>query len=361
MAAGVQPGGEDPLERVFGTASVGIAHVDGAGRFIRVNSAFAAAHLLDPDAFAGRSYREIYEEQGAADLFDELAGSFAGLGGSLEGMTGMALAWRFPHEPTRIHRFDWAVAPVRPAAGETDSAVLVAVESGERATAALIADLGALAAAAVANAEEMRELTESRARVVAGADEALRRIERDLHGGMQQRLVAVALQLRAAQAAMPEELTGVQADLEAVAAALSTAIDDLREAAQRIHPALLAQAGLGPALRTLARRSPVPVALAVSVDGRLSPPIETAAYAVVSEALADAVTRGAGTVRVTVEPLQDRLCVEVVDDGAGAAGGSRDGVVPLADRIAAAGGRLTVGRAPGGEGAVRAELPLTGP
>ena len=142
-----------------------------------------------------------------------------------------------------------------------------------------------LAATAIANAEAQAEVTASRARIVAAADQARRRIERDLHDGAQQRLVSLALQLRAAQAAMPPEL-GAQLD-RAVAEATG-ALDELREIAHGIHPAILAERGLAPTLKTLARRSPIPVDLQVQVNERLPEPVEVSAYYVIAEALANA-------------------------------------------------------------------------
>ena len=151
-----------------------------------------------------------------------------------------------------------------------------------------LAQFTELVATALANAQAQAELTTSRARIVATADETRRRIERDLHDGAQQRLVSLALQLRAAQAAVPPELDALAAELDGVAAGLNDAIDDLREFARGIHPAILAEGGLAAALSTLARRSAVAVALDVRVRERLPEPIEVGAYYVVSEALANA-------------------------------------------------------------------------
>src|SRR5208282_4143377 len=135
------------------------------------------------------------------------------------------------------------------------------------------------------------ELTTSRARIVAAADQARRRIERDLHDGAQQRLVSLALQLRAAQAAVPPELGELGADLSRAAAEATGALEEVREIARGIHPAVLAEGGLRLALKALARRSPIPVDLQVHADRRLPEPVEVSAYYVIAEALTNAATR----------------------------------------------------------------------
>ena len=121
-----------------------------------------------------------------------------------------------------------------------------------------ITDFTELVATAIANAETQAQLRESRGRMVATADHTRQKIERDLHDGAQQRLVSLALQLRMAQAAVPPELPELGTDLERVTAGLTDALDELREYARGIHPAVLTERGLGPALKALARRCPIP-------------------------------------------------------------------------------------------------------
>jgi signal transduction histidine kinase len=129
-----------------------------------------------------------------------------------------------------------------------------------------------LLATAIANAEGRAELEASRARIVATADATRRRIERDLHDGAQQQLVSLALEVRAAQASVPTEMSHHQDELSHIAEGLTTALDGLREIAHGLHPAILAEGGLGPALKTLAHRSPIPVELEVrTVGGCLNP------------------------------------------------------------------------------------------
>ena len=220
-----------------------------------------------------------------------------------------------------------------------------------------------LVATAIANAEAQAELTASRARIVASADETRRRIERDLHDGAQQRLVALALQLRAAQAAVPPGLGEVAADLERVAAGLNAALDELREFARGIHPAALADGGLGPALKALARRSPIAVDLDIRAERRLPEPVEVAAYYVVSEALTNVAKHaGASSVAVEVEANERVLRIDVRDDGMGGAefvAGS--GLVGLRDRVEALGGRITLRSEAGSGTALSVELPITSP
>jgi signal transduction histidine kinase len=213
------------------------------------------------------------------------------------------------------------------------------------------------------NSQLYAELTASRARIVATADQTRRRIERNLHDGAQQRLVSLALQLQEAQAAPPEpgELQARLGDL--VAEATST-LDELRELARGIHPAMLAEGGLRPALRTLARRSTVPVELDMRVDRRLPEPIEIAVYYVVSEALTNVAKHAhASVVHVDVDTAHgdggDVLRVHVCDDGRGGADlGGGFGLVGLRDRTEALGGRFGLQSIPGAGTTVLAELPL---
>jgi len=217
-----------------------------------------------------------------------------------------------------------------------------------------------LVATAIANAEAHEQLTASRARIVATADQTRRRIERDLHDGAQQRLVTLALQLRAVQGRVPPQLDQLTAEIDHVLAGLASTLDELREYARGIHPAILGQGGLAAALKTLARRSAVPVTLNVGTHARLPDHIEVTAYYVVSEALANAAKHAkASGVHVQVEPVGDVLRVDVRDDGDGGADPARgSGLIGLKDRVEATGGtfRLESGR---GEGThLLIELPV---
>ena len=223
-------------------------------------------------------------------------------------------------------------------------------------------DFTDLVATAIANAQSRAELISSRARIVTASDEARRRIERDLHDGAQQRLVTLALQLRAAAAAAPAGCEAARAEIADVAAGLVNVVDELREIARGLHPAILNEAGLRPALRALGRRSAVPAEMDLRIDGRLPEPVEVAAYYVVSEMLTNAAKHAnASVVEVRAEVSGGSLRLRVADDGAGGADPARgSGLVGLKDRVEALGGRFSVHSPPGGGTAVTAELPLAG-
>jgi signal transduction histidine kinase len=217
-----------------------------------------------------------------------------------------------------------------------------------------------LLATAIANAESRAELDSSRARIVATADATRRRIERDLHDGAQQRLVSLALEVRAVQASVPPDLGELRAELSRVAAGHADVLDELREIAQGIHPAVLADGGLGPALKTLARRSPVPVELDARVEGRLPEPVEVAAFYVVSEALANVAKYAcASVVQVAVATRDGVLRVSVRDDGLGGADPAiGSGLLGLKDRAEAIGGTISLDSPPGAGTSLFVELPL---
>jgi len=197
---------------------------------------------------------------------------------------------------------------------------------------------------------------------VAAGDQARRRIERDLHDGTQQRLVSLVLDLRAAEAAAPPELPELRAQLARVADGLAGALDDLREISRGIHPAILSEGGLGPALKAPARRSAVPVELDVHVQARLPEQVEVAAYYVVSEALANAAKHAhASVAHVEVEARDGSLHLSVRDDGVGGAvPGRGSGLIGLTDRVEALGGRISIA-SPSGQGTTMlVELPVKG-
>jgi signal transduction histidine kinase len=213
---------------------------------------------------------------------------------------------------------------------------------------------------AIANAESRADLAASRARIVATADETRRRIERDLHDGAQQRLVSLALGLRAAQAAVPPHLRELEGELSRVADEFASVQDELREFARGIHPAILVEGGLGPALKALARRSPVPVMMALRAEARLSERVEIATYYVVSEALTNVAKHARATVvHVSVEVVDDRLRVSVEDNGAGGADPAQgSGLMGLRDRVEALDGAMWI-RSTRGEGtSVHVEVPV---
>ncbi len=203
------------------------------------------------------------------------------------------------------------------------------------------------------------ELRRSRGRLVAAADEARRRLERDLHDGAQQRLVALSLDVRVARGLATRDPEAAARMLDEVGESLRGAIAELRDLARGIHPAVLTQQGLGPALATLVRRCPVPVTVHAVPAERLPPPVEASAYFLVAEALTNAARHARATrVDVTLRREDGLLRVEVADDGDGGAsadGGS--GLRGLADRLAALDGTLEVVSPPGGGTLVRGCVP----
>ena len=217
-----------------------------------------------------------------------------------------------------------------------------------------------LAAAAVASAERKAELTASRRRIVAASDLARHQIERDLHDGTQQRLISLGLALRTVARDVPPDEHDLRAELAGIASGLTAAAEDLQEISRGIHPAILSQGGLGRALRTLARRSSIPVGLDVTAHARLPEPIEVAAYYVASEALANATKHAqASRIHVSLATRDDRLLLSIRDDGVGGADPVHgSGLVGLIDRVEALGGSIRFSSQPGAGTDVAVELPV---
>jgi signal transduction histidine kinase len=218
-----------------------------------------------------------------------------------------------------------------------------------------------LVATAIANAHSSAQLSASRARVVAAADDGRRRIERDLHDGVQQRLVSLGLLLRNAQATLPEGLPELHAQLERVVQGMTSAFDELRAISRGIHPAILSVGGLGPALRTLTRRSPVPVELDLKDGVRLPERLEVAAYYVVSEALTNVAKHAqASVVQVELTAEDSTAELSIRDDGVGGADPDRgSGLIGLADRVEAIGGRIRITSRPGSGTSLVVTLPIS--
>jgi signal transduction histidine kinase len=207
---------------------------------------------------------------------------------------------------------------------------------------------------------QLAEVNASRARLVEAAEQQRRRIERDLHDGAQQQLLGLGMSLQAARATVPDGSPTARY-LDEATAQLRDSLAELRALSRGLRPALLAERGLGVALREVQRRATVPVNLAVNLTDRPDPAVETAAYFVVAEALQNA-ARHANQARVTVDVRQsgDRIEVTVCDDGPGGADErAGSGLRGLADRVAAAGGILTVASPPGRGTIVAARLPVT--
>ena len=220
-----------------------------------------------------------------------------------------------------------------------------------------LSEFADLVALALASAEARQELIESRARIVHAGDEARRKLERDLHDGAQQRLVSLALSLRMAGDALKSDPERGRQLLDHARAELDQAIEELRELARGIHPAVLTERGLAAAVELLCARSSVPVEFSISAE-RFDPTVEAASYYVVAEALTNVARYAdADSASVTISRTDDRVTVEISDDGRGGADPAHgSGLSGLADRVQALDGELTI-QSPAGEGTrVRAEF-----
>jgi PAS domain S-box-containing protein len=220
-----------------------------------------------------------------------------------------------------------------------------------------------LVATAVANAESGAELAASRRRIVAAADEARRRIERDLHDGAQQRLVHAIIMLKLAQRAFREDDGKAESLVGEALEHAERGIDDVRELARGIHPRILSYGGLRSALETLARHSPVPATVVTQTEAPLPEPVEVTAYYVASEALTNAAKHAhASAVDIAVEADGRWLVLKIRDDGVGGADPSRgSGLISLRDRVQALGGALEVRSETGGGTELIARIPIAAP
>jgi signal transduction histidine kinase len=217
-----------------------------------------------------------------------------------------------------------------------------------------------LLATAIANAQAKSELSASRRRIVTASDAARRRIERDLHDGTQQRLLGIGLGLNAVEGRLPAEQDDARGVLARLSSELDEALAELQSISRGIHPGILSAGGLGPALRTLARRSPVEVELAVETEERFPEAVEVAGYFVASEALANATKHAkASVIRMSLAARNGTIVLSIRDDGVGGADLTQGtGLVGLTDRVEALGGSISVRSRPGEGTQITAELPL---
>ena len=229
-------------------------------------------------------------------------------------------------------------------------------------TEARMSDFADLVATAIANAATRSELIASRARIVAAADDARRRLERDLHDGAQQRLVSLGLQLRLAEGTVPSELQSLKEQLSGVVSGLTAVSSDLQQISRGIHPAILSAGGLGPALKTLARRCPIPVTLYVDVEPRLPDSVEITAYYVVAEALTNTAKYAqASHVNVSAETKDATLDLSIHDDGIGGADARKgSGLIGLKDRVEVLGGHMKITSPPECGTSLHITIPLAG-
>ena len=224
-----------------------------------------------------------------------------------------------------------------------------------------VSEFTELVATAIANAEAHAALTASRARIVTAADDARRRLERDLHDGAQQRLVSLAVQLRSIEAGVPSELGSLKEQISDAVAGLNAASADLQELARGIHPAIESKGGLGPALKMLARRCTIPVTLHLELEGPIPESAEVAAYYVVAEALTNAM-RHAQASGIDVDVLMNGsdLVLSIRDDGIGGADSSNgSGLIGLIDRVEALGGHMQIASPPGDGTVLHVAIPTS--
>ena len=223
-----------------------------------------------------------------------------------------------------------------------------------------LSDFAELVAQALANADARDKLAASRARLVEVGDAERQRLERNLHDGAQQRLVALALQLRLVDARIAGDPAAARVDLATAREHLDHALSELRELARGIHPAVLTDRGLKPAVDALANRAPVPIEVLDIPDDRLPEAVETAAYYLIAEAVTNVAKYARAThVAVSVRPENGHLLVRVSDDGVGGADpGAGTGLRGLSDRVEALHGRLHVDSPPAGGTRISAEIPL---
>ena len=222
-----------------------------------------------------------------------------------------------------------------------------------------LAEFTELLGTAIANTQSRTELSASRARIVAAADETRRRLERDLHDGIQQRLVSLALKARTIATMTLQPGGEIQGELSLLADGLGTAMDELREVSHGIHPAILSEAGLGPALEALARRSAVPVELDLNLGPRLGEHVEAAGYYIASEAITNVAKHArASVIDMRADGCDGALILSVSDDGVGGADPSRgSGIIGLKDRVEALGGTISMLSPPGHGTALHVQLP----
>ena len=222
-----------------------------------------------------------------------------------------------------------------------------------------LAEFTELLGTAIANTQSRTELSASRARIVAAADETRRRLERDLHDGIQQRLVSLALKARTIETMAPQPAGEIAGELSLLADGLGTAMDELREISHGIHPAILSEAGLGPALEALARRSAVPVDLDLTLGQRLGEHVEAAGYYIASEAITNVTKHArASVITMRVDGCDGALILSISDDGVGGADPGRgSGIIGLKNRVEALGGTISMLSPPGHGTALHVQLP----
>ena len=336
--------------RLLGTDSTVMSRYDpdGAAMVVGVWDGTGAARVIPVGlrlGFGGRNLHTLVFQTGRPGRIDDYA---AASGDAADAARG----WGFRSAvgvPISVEDRLWGVMSVASAREEPLSA-----DTEER-----LAAFTELIVTALVNAEAQAALNASRARIVAAADETRRRLERDLHDGIQQRLVSLALKARTIATMTPRPAGEIQGELSLLADGLGTAMDELREISHGIHPAILSEAGLGPALEALARRSAVPVELDLNLGPRLGGHVEAAGYYIASEAITNVAKHArASVIDMRADGCDGALILSISDDGVGGADPSRgSGIIGLTDRVEALGGTISVLSPPGRGTALHVQLP----
>ncbi|RPF39229.1 histidine kinase [Streptomyces sp. TLI_185] len=373
VGAGAVVPADERMLTLLTTAVVAVAFEPLRRRAQRLADRLVYGHRATP--YEALSRLSAHLENPPQDLLDAIAATVAGAVGATE-----VVVW-VGDEHCLVPQGHWPAATVDAGSaalaalggprrlvrlivhrGTVRGAITVRKPAGESLNATevrLLADLVAQTGLIIVQQQQVQEIQAAARRIVTAEDAARRRIERDLHDGAQQRLVTLGLELGALAKQAEADGAAMADRVKQARAQLLEATAELRELARGLHPMVLAQSGLEPALAALADRSAIPVRLRLADAGRLPRDVEATAYYVVSEALTNAARySGASVVVVDVAPVDSGLCVEVTDDGCGGARpGTGTGLQGLADRLAALGGDLQVDSPSGGGTRIRAVLP----
>ena len=346
--AGALPGSEARLRAVIESSPLAIVELDLERHVTLWNRAAERIFGWSRDEMLGRSNRVLVPPAKQAESDELFARVRAG-----ESLSDYETV-RQRKDGTLVE-VSIAAAPVRDASGRVLGNMVAYTDISERK--AQEAEVHRLNAELRARLED---LAASRARIVTAGDVARRRLERNLHDGAQQRLVALSLALRLALEKLDSDAPAARTELARVTDELAFALDELRELARGLHPAVLTDRGLRAAVESLAERVPVPVEIVDVPVERLPEPVEAAAYYLIAEALTNvAKYAGASTARVSVSSRNGSVVVEVADDGIGGADpADGSGLQGLEDRVEALGGTLAVESPAGAGTSVRAEIPL---
>jgi signal transduction histidine kinase len=365
--------GKDPAAVATGLADALVAMLDLDFAFVRLSDPGGAGAVDVTRGSAWKEFPEWLERHLTAsvpfpgnEIIPDVGNGSVSFNGvaipiGFKGEDGVvAAACERPDFPSAVDQLLLSLAANHAATAFQNARLIDAQRSAEEEVRRARDDLEVKVTERTAELERSRaELAASRARIVTAADETRRRIERDLHDGVQQQLIAARMELSGIEAAMPPA-DERRDQLAHAAMGLAGALEDLVEISRGIHPGALAEGGLGPALKTLARRSPVPVEVELRTETQLPPSLEVAAYYVVSEALTNTAKHAdASAAQVAVEARAGVLDLSIHDDGKGGADASRgSGLIGLADRVDALGGTLEIASPVGAGTTLRVRLPI---